>query len=632
MLHILRNKAQSVVIQAMVLIIALVFIFWGIGSNMTGSRNSAITINDEEITLQEFQRSYERAIAGYKQQFGDAISDELLKALNVKQQVISQLTQTALLRQGANSMGIMVAPVEIQTAVRKMDQFQQGGAFDLNAYKAILAANRLTPHKFEASIGQDLLGEKSITFINNFATTVSDAEINELYLRDQETVTVNVVKIAPDLFKDKVTVDPQALATWFEAEKNAYKSEQKIKLKYLAFPYQAQLEKITISDEQVLTQYEKDKATYQIPEKRHARHILFKTDENGSAEKQTAQQKKAEEVLLKARAGEDFAALAATYSEDSSKTRGGDLGAFTRGSMIKEFDDAVFSMQPNDISDIIKTQFGYHIIKLDKILLAATQPIEEVRAAIAQKLKTEQAKPATFQTANEAYEAIIAAGSLQAYAEKNGTPAVVATDFFSRSRPPATLDHNPKFLESVFALKQGELSSLTETPTGYFILFAEEIQEPVPPKLEEVKERATQDYTLAQAKTMAKEEAAALLSKVSGGADFETTIREKNLQSKKTGPLRKNNPTPDPALPTSLVDQALRLNAKSPFPKEALNEGDTWYLLQFTERKTPETTSLEAQAKKEYTATLLKQKQDLLLFSWLRHQEKNTKIATSKNL
>ena len=142
MLQILRNKAQSVVIQALVLIIALVFIFWGVGTNMMDSRNSAITINNEEITLQEFQRSYERAIAGYKQQFGDAISDELLKALNIKQQVISQLTQTALLRQGANSMGIMVAPAEIQTTIRKMPQFQQDGTFDLNAYKAILAANR----------------------------------------------------------------------------------------------------------------------------------------------------------------------------------------------------------------------------------------------------------------------------------------------------------------------------------------------------------------------------------------------------------------------------------------------------------------------------------------------------------
>ena len=131
MLQLLRNKAQSVVIQALILIIALVFIFWGVGTNMTNSRDAAISINNEEISFQEFQKSYEQAIAGYRQQFGDAISDELLKGLGVKQQVINQLTQITLLRQGLNTMGIMVTPVEIQTAIEKMPQFQRESSFNL---------------------------------------------------------------------------------------------------------------------------------------------------------------------------------------------------------------------------------------------------------------------------------------------------------------------------------------------------------------------------------------------------------------------------------------------------------------------------------------------------------------------
>ncbi|MBU1986461.1 MAG: SurA N-terminal domain-containing protein, partial [Proteobacteria bacterium] len=452
MLQLLRNKAQSVVIQALILIIALVFIFWGVGTNMKNSRDAAISINNEEISFQEFQRSYEQAIANYRQQFGDAISDELLKGLGVKQQVVNQLTQITLLRQGLNAMGIMVTPVEIQTAIEKMPQFQRESSFNLDAYQAILSANRLTPHKFEDSIGRDLLSEKGVTFINNFATTVSDAEINEIYQRDQETVTVKVVKISPALFNDKIVINPQDLAAWFETKKDTYKTEQKIKVQYLSFPYNAQQENITISEEQVRAQYEKDKAAYQVPEKRHARHILFKTEENSSSQKQAAQLKKAEEILARARAGEDFSTLAKTYSEDQAKATGGDLGTFARGRMIKEFDDAVFSMQPNTISDIIKTKFGYHIIKLEKILPAVTQPLEEVRAAIVTKLQTEQARPATFQMANEAYEGIIAAGSLQAYAKKHPEKTVIPTDFFSRTTPPADLSHDPKFMDTIFSL------------------------------------------------------------------------------------------------------------------------------------------------------------------------------------
>ncbi|MDD3815337.1 MAG: SurA N-terminal domain-containing protein [Desulfocapsaceae bacterium] len=632
MLQLLRNKAQSVVIQALILIIALVFIFWGVGTNMRNSRDAAISVNNEEISFQEFQRSYEQAIAGYRQQFGDAISDELLKGLGVKQQVINQLTQITLLRQGLKAMGIIVTPVEIQATIEKMPQFQRDNSFNLDAYRAILNANRLTPHKFEDSIGRDLLSEKGITFINDFATTVSDAEINELYQRDQETVTVKVVKISPELFSDKIVVTPQDLAAWFETKKDNYKTEQKIKVQYLSFPYNAQQKNITISDEQVRAQYEKDKAAYQIPEKRHARHILFKTEENSSAAKQAEQLKKAEEILARARAGEDFSTLAKTYSEDPAKATGGDLGTFARGRMIKEFDNAVFSMQPNTISDIIKTQFGYHIIKLEKILPAETKPLEEVRAAIVTKLQTEQAKPATFKMANEAYEGIIAAGSLQAYAKEHPEKTVIPTDFFSRTTPPANLSHDPKFMDTIFSLKKGELSSLVEDPSGYFILFAEDIQEPAPPKLEAVQEQVTKDFKLAKAKEMAKETAAALLAKVKGGADLETSAKEEKLQTILSGPVRKNNPAPDPALPASLVDQALRLGAKSPYPPEALPVGDDLYILQFVERTLPEISKLDETTRKSYTATLLKQKQDRLLGSWLKHQEKNAKIFTSKNI
>jgi len=633
MLQILRNKAQSTIIQGVVLVIALVFIFWGVGTNMMQSgRDAAIVINDQEISFQDFQRRYEQTINDYRRQFGDAISDEVLKGLGVKQQVINQLTQSALLRQGTLAMGLMVAPVEIQTTIQKMPHFQKDGAFNLETYKALLTANRMTPHSFEASISEDLLTQKGLAAINSFASFVSDTEISELYQREQETVTVNVVKVSPDLFLNTIVVDGKELADWFETEKNRYKGEQKIKLKYLPFLYKSAMTGIPISDEQILARYEKEKGTYQVPEKRQARHILFKADKNSSAEQQAAQLKKAEDALAKARAGKDFATLAKTLSEDISKTRGGDLGAFAQGRMVKEFDDAVFSMQPGTISDIIKTDFGYHVIKLEKILPATTRSIEDVRAEIISALQAEQAKPATFQLANTAYEDIITAGSLQAYADKHAEKTLVATDFFSRTTPPADLESDPKFLDTVFSLKQGELSSLIETPSGYFIVFTETIQEPTLPTLDTVKERATQDYKLVKARKMAQETAQAFLTKVTSGADIAQAAKEAQLAILKSRPLRRNNPDPDSALPASLVEQALRLGLKTPFPRAPLTVSDDHYVIQFLERKVPDPATLTEAAKKEYTTGLLQQKQDRLLGAWLKHQEKNSTIVTSKNL
>ena len=632
MLQLLRDKSQSIFIQALVVIIALVFVFWGVGTNISNDRDTAITVNKEEISFQEFQQSYDQTVAGYRRQFGDSLSDDLLKGLGIKQQVVNQLIQATLLRQGIRAMGISVTPVEIQSTVQNMPQFQQDGVFNLETYKAVLRANRLTPQKFEASIGQDLLVEKGIAFVNNFATVVSDAEINELARLDLETVKVKVVKITPDLFNDQITIDPQELAAWYETVKDSYKTERKIKLTYLAFPYQNQSDRITITDEQILAEYEKEKAAYQVPEQRQARHILFRTEANSSSEQRSTQLKKAEEILARLRLGEDFSTLASTYSEDPAKAPGGDLGTFSRGSMIKEFDDAVFSMQPETISDIITTQFGYHIIKLEKIVPAVTQPLEEVRDAIAEKLRTEQARPATFQLANEAYEGIIAAGSLQAYADTSAEKTVHSTEFFSRSAPPATLDHDPRLLDTIFTLKQGELSSLVETPSGYFILFAEETREPAPPALAEVQEQASRDYKRAQAGKMAQEMATALLTKVQEGADLAASAGEAKLQTLTTGPLGRSQTTDDPALPASLVDQALQLGDTHPFPKEPLAAGDDLYILQFVERHLPQTSGITEESRKEYSAILLGQKQDQLLSAWLRQQEKKAKIATSKNI
>lgn len=633
MLQILRNKAQSAIIQAVVLIIAVVFVFWGVGTNMMQSgRDAAIVINGEEITFQQFQLRYDQTLADYRRQFGDAVSDELLQGLGIKQQVINQLTQTALLRQGAQAMGLMVAPEEIRLFIQQMPQFQQNGAFSMDLYKAILTANRMNPHGFETSIGEDLLVQKALAAISGFAATVGPLEISEFRRQEEETVTVNVIRVSPDRFGDAVQVDDTELTAWFEDQKERYKGEKKVKLKYLFFPYQSAMENISVSDEQILARYEKDKATHQIPERRQARHILFKVDPESSAEHQAAQLKKAQETLTRARTGQDFGILAKELSEDASSSRGGDLGAFARGRMVREFDDAVFSMQPGTISDVVKTGFGYHIIKLEKILPATTRPIEEVRADIVSALAAEQARSVTFQKANSAYEEIIAGGSLQAYADQHGNDTLITTDFFSRTSPTANLETDPMFLDTIFSLKQGELSSLIETPSGYFIVFAETIQEPVIPPLEEVKERVVKDFRQDQARKKAKEVAEDLLTRVTAGADVAATAKENGLEVVKSGPLRRNPVSFDPTLPASLTRQALRLGPNTPFPKEPLAVGDDLYILQFLERLIPDSTSLNEETKSEYSALLLRQKQEQLLGSWLLHQEKISQISFNKNL
>jgi peptidyl-prolyl cis-trans isomerase D len=251
MLQILRKKAQSTFIQIIVVIIALVFIFWGVGANLGGDRQAALTVNDEKITFQEFQRAYDQAYQRLSDQFGGNVPKGLAETLGVKQQVIIQLIQTALLRQGAREMGLQVSAEEIQQLIAEMVQFQENGLFNIERYKAVLAANRLAPTKFEESMRFDRLSEVAAREIGNFASEVTDIEIQEVYSRQNEKVAVKYVKVSPDRFVDKVTIDDNALKAWFATVKENYQSEPRIKLKYLTFTYDKIGRKIAIDESKI---------------------------------------------------------------------------------------------------------------------------------------------------------------------------------------------------------------------------------------------------------------------------------------------------------------------------------------------------------------------------------------------
>ncbi len=249
MLQIFRDKSQSTFIQAIVLVIVLVFVFWGVGANMMDSRDAAIVVNGEEISYQEYQRTYDRLLSSYRQQFGGSIPEELLKNLGLSGQVKNQLIQQALLRQGAVSMGLLVSAPEVQQNIQEMPEFQENESFNIEKYKVLLSSNRLTPHKYENSRRIDMLSTKGVRAIGNFATTITDAEINDLYQQAKESVKLQFAKISPSQFTDKVNIEEDALATWFDQNKENYRTDPKVRLKFLSFPYETEAENKEITKE-----------------------------------------------------------------------------------------------------------------------------------------------------------------------------------------------------------------------------------------------------------------------------------------------------------------------------------------------------------------------------------------------
>ncbi len=629
MLQILRNKAQSTVIQAIVVIIALVFIFWGVGTNMMNKRESAITVNGEEISFQDYQLAYDRMYERIAQQFGGTLPKGIAESLGLKQQVINQLVQSALLRQGATKMGIIVSQEEIQNTVNSMVQFQDGPSFSMEKYKALLAANRLTPHKFETNMRFEMLAEKAVRDIGKFAALVSDFEVEELYRQDNEKVAVAYSVFNPADFTGSIVVDEDELSAWYENSKDNYKSEEQIKLRFLDFSFDEVGKKIPVDDAQIQTYYEENISQFTTPEKRRARHILLKASQDDSEEVRKEKLQRAKDIVTLAKASDDFAALATEYSEGPSKTNGGDLGYFSQAQMVPSFSNAVFAMTEGQISDVVTTDFGYHIIKLEGITPASTATLSEVKETIRSELQNKEAQALSFQLANSAYESIIAAGSLDAYADANQDQQLTITDFFTKSQPPEALSLDGEFLDKAFALNPGELSSLIKTSSGYFIIFADAVKDPETPPLEDVLTQATEDFISSKAKESAQQAAEKLIEEIRGGKSFAEAASDAGVEVKDSGLLgRRDNE--QSAFPSSLLEQVFRLTKAEPLPQQPVPVNDEFYVFSFQKRQIPEIIARENLEK--YRQTLLNSKQQELLAAYISNLEKNAKVTIHTNL
>ncbi len=232
MLNILRKKAQSTLIQFLVLIIALVFIFWGVGTNLGTKRNALATVNGVEIPYEDYRRTYDSMVDNLRVQFGGSIPQGFLDGLGLKQQVLQQLVRAELLRQGGKEMGVQVSKVATQDEIRKMEVFQVNGQFDINRYKLILSQNRMTPVSFEAGLQNDLLAQRVRDAIRGFAM-IPDSAVQARINFDQEQIKLAYAEVNSTDQVENVIVEEEKLAEWYKKNKNNYLSDPQIRLKYL---------------------------------------------------------------------------------------------------------------------------------------------------------------------------------------------------------------------------------------------------------------------------------------------------------------------------------------------------------------------------------------------------------------
>ncbi len=512
-------------------------------------------------------------------------------------------------------MGILVSDIEVQNIILNIPAFKHNGVFDQRLYERSLRGARLTPAVFETQVRQRLLTDKLKALLGS-GLAVTEAEARDHYIFENEEVNLSYVLINASECEAEVNATKQDLTFWYESHSENYMTEPQIKLRYLALN-ESDIDDANVTNLEIEAYYKDHRNEYEVNERRRARHILLKISEGADEDSVEEIQKKAKKIRDRIENGEDFANLAKENSDDAgSAENGGELGFFSKGMMVKPFEEAVFSMKEGEVSKPVLTRFGWHIIELEEIEPARVKPLAEVKNSIATRLKDQKAKNMIWDRANEAYDEIIQLGSLSAYAEQHEIE-LKTTELFSQKKPPAVIGGDPELLKTLFALNSGELSSLLQIHQG--ILIAEVLEKKVAylPSLEEVKEQVKKDYVREKAKELCRLKAQKLLE-AAKKQGLEAAAKDKGLKIQQTGLFKRTDKTAKGKLPPAIAQAGLSLYEGKAFPDEVAESGNSSYVLAFREKKDADIAGFPAQ-KDAITKRILEQKQQTLFEDWLKH-------------
>ena len=626
MLNVMRKQAGSWMIKVILFAIVIVFVFWGVGSFRSQEATKVAIVNDEIISVVDYRRAYNNLLDQYRQRFGSSLNDGMIEMLNVKKQALDQLIDRAILLQEAKKLDLRVSDAEVAESIMGTAVFQSNGSFDNRRYQNILAQVHLTPEEFEADQKNALLGEK-LTRIIIGAAKVSEAETRQWYEWQNTAVNIGYVLFEPARYSD-IKPSAEEIAAYFAAQKENYKTDPMVKVRYVVFDPDAYKNQVNVDDEEITDYYDSHVDEFKTGKTVEARHILIKLDPGANQEADLAAKARAETVAKMAKGGQDFAELAKTYSEGPTKDRGGYLGKFQQSQMVKPFSDKAFSMTAGEISDPVKTQFGWHVIKVESVEDASTKTLEQSRKQIVEAITERKAQNLAYDKAEQFYERCFEKDDLVNNA-KTLDVAVMVTDPFSRRGPDALGSDKGTFATAAFALQTDDISDIQDIGGRYYLIQPTETIEAAVPAIEAVKARVEADLTQKMQVDKAGEDAEAMSADLRAGKAFEASAAGRGVGVKHTGLFKRNAAIPDIGSDPKFAEAAFQLSSVGDISDGPVKGLAGFYLLRLSERKAPAADGFEAE-KDGINSMLLRQKQRTVIQDWIDARKTGSQITIEK--
>ena len=344
MLDFLRKRKRNwVIILFLGAIIVSFSLFVGSGSFGNRSGTAVAEINGEGISQREFAMQYEREVQRYRDLLKGSLTQEMVKGLNIKGNLIETLIQKKLVLQEARSLGLTASDDDLADHLAKVPEFQIAGRFSKDRYLQVLQVNRLVPAQFEEEQRDQLTIQRLYGVILD-AVHVTDAEARERYRVEQEKINLHYLKLPIADFAAQVKLTEDDIKKHYERNKESFKEPLKIQVEYLSYPYEQFTASADVTEKEVEEYYKNNSAQFHKPKEAKVRYISIGMAPGASTDQRQAAQARAETVVKEARAGKDFAQLAKRESGDSTAAKGGDVGWVAAGQMPPPVETTIFSL------------------------------------------------------------------------------------------------------------------------------------------------------------------------------------------------------------------------------------------------------------------------------------------------
>jgi peptidyl-prolyl cis-trans isomerase D len=624
MLGWMRKQTRSWFVYIAFGIIIIVFVFfYGWGGRGQRKPKSVASVNDQKITRRMYDEAYENLLVLSRNFYKRGFSEEEIKEL--RQRALDELIDRALMIQEAGRLGLTVGSDEIKKEISNTPAFQTRGKFNKDTYLRQLAASRMTPSEFEKAMEANMLISKLINIVQDTAK-LSDKELFTLYRLENEKVNLKFLKLSALDLENRVEVSREEIEEHYKNTKESHRTPVMLKTRHLSFDPKLYREKVEIRPEEIEAFYRVNEDRFIKEEKVRAGHILLEVKGNEDGKREEEARKKAEEIRGRIEKGEDFSQLAKRFSQDTaSASKGGDLGYFERGQMVKDFEEAAFSLKTGEVSPVVRTPRGFHIIKVKDVQERRTEPLEEVKSVIEEELRTEGADELAREEARRAIAQIYRSGDLVGYAKRNGL-AVHETDFFSEGKPIEGIGVNKDFSDSALLLKAGEISPIVSVGKRYLVLQLIERKEPYLPTLEEVEEKVVKLVRKEKAREVAREEAEKLLREFASGASMDQIAKREHLTVEETGLFsRRSGFISKIGVSEELVREAFSLTLKKPLPQKVYGVGNRYYIVELEEREEADQGKFQPQ-KGKMLERFLAQKREERVKLWLKGLKERAEI------